>query len=405
VKKYLPYTLGALAVIVLLLLLVGAAGTRKRILNERITLKQADKIPYGFFAARNLLPSLFKEAQVMSDKRPPGGWDSISASGTNQAVFLVGDLHANESELGELSAFAERGNHVFLICRTLSFDARRFFGFDHDDVSADEDQDGVSRDSLQLTLAGPRFDDTNTYVYPGRKFSNSFDSLYLEKMVVLGRNGNGSANFLQMKIGKGYIYLHTAPLAFSNYFILHKDNVHYFEQAVSVVPAGVRKVLWNEYYLFKKVKPKEKEPNILSVLFRYEAFRWAFLTALVTLLLLLLSEMRRKQRIIPIVQRPKNESLDFVRTIGRLYYGQKDHNDLALKMAAGFLDHVRTRYKLSTENLDEGFIQALHHKSGYPHAGIARLVQYIGVAGTDTPIAEKELSHFYQSLEGFYQQT
>jgi hypothetical protein len=341
----------------------------------------------------------------MSDRRSPGGWDSISVTGTNQAVFLVGDLHANESELEELSAFAERGNHVFFICRTLSFDARRFFGFDHDDISADEDGEGASSDSLQLTLTKPRFEDTTTYVYPGRKFSNSFDSLYLEKTVVLGRNGNGSANFLQMKIGKGYFYIHTAPLAFSNYFILHKGNVRYFQQAVSVVPADVQKVLWNEYYIFKKTKPKEGEPNWLSVLFRYEAFRWAFVTALVTLLLFLLSGMRRKQRIIPIIQKPKNDSLDFVRTIGRLYYSQKDHNDLALKMAAGFLDHVRNRYKLSTENLDESFIQALHQRSGYPQAEIAGLVQYIGIAGTDTPLAEWELSHFYQSLEGFYQQT
>ena len=66
--------------------------------------------------------------------------------------------------------------------------------------------------------------------------------------------------------------------------------------------------------------------------------------------------MRRKQRYIPVVAKPKNDSLDFVKTIGRLYYDKGDHKNLSRKMGAFFLEHVRSRYKLPTGTLNEEFI-------------------------------------------------
>jgi hypothetical protein len=115
--------------------------------------------------------------------------------------------------------------------------------------------------------------------------------------------------------------------------------------------------------------------------------------------------MRRKQRIIPVLQKPKNDSLDFVQTIGRLYYDGKDHKDLAQKMGAHFLDHVRTRYKISTNVLDGAFINALREKSGYPVAKLTELVDFIDVSGGDPHVSEKQLATFHKELEKFYQQT
>ncbi len=143
-----------------------------------------------------------------------------------------------------------------------------------------------------------------------------------------------------MNAGEGAVYIHTSPLVFSNYFILHKNNIPYFQQAVSVIPASVNKVLWNEYYLTKQNTPSQREPGWLRVLFQYKAFRWGLITAMATLFVFILLEMRRKQRIIPIIEKSKNDSLDFVQTIGRLYYDKKDHKDLSKKMGIYFLDHV-----------------------------------------------------------------
>ncbi|HVG11375.1 MAG TPA: hypothetical protein VM843_00165 [Flavisolibacter sp.] len=106
-RKYLPYILGAVVLIALSALLLSSAD-RKRKLNERITLKQQDKIPYGFYTARQLLPSLFPSARVYNDHRPPGYWDSLNLTAGKQALVLVGDLKADREELVKLTDFASR---------------------------------------------------------------------------------------------------------------------------------------------------------------------------------------------------------------------------------------------------------------------------------------------------------
>lgn len=405
-KKILPYGLIILVILALGGLLLSSSSKRPKRMDERISLRQKDKIPYGFYAARNLVPALFPKATFYTDKRAPGYWDSLSLTAPNQAVVLVAStLNADRSELEDLMDFVKMGNHVFIITKYLSYEANNFFGFSTGDIYSEDGLQVEADDSLKVKLSAPRFADTVTYSYPGRRHATFYSSWDKDKAVVLGSNGSGYPNFLQFKAGKGSVYIHTAPLAFSNYFVLHKNNTRYLEQAFSVLPRDLDKILWSEYYLTKPGNQPQKEPSMLSVLFRYPSFKWAFLTAIFALLLYVAMEMRRKQRVIPVVQSPRNDSLDFVQTIGRLYYDKKDHGDLARKMSVYFLDHVRGHYKLPTHTLDESFVHALHAKSGYGITEIRALLQSIDRVTTARSITEEELTQFHNQLESFYQNT
>lgn len=108
---------------------------------------------------------------------------------------------------------------------------------------------------------------------------------------------------------------------------------------------------------------------------------------------------------IPPHQKPTNDSLDFVKTLGRLYYDRRDHKNLAEKMATYFLEHIRSRYKLPTHTLDEEFIKALHFKSGYAEAETKKIVETIKYIQTVPFIPEGELAAFHRQLEAFYQNT
>ncbi len=375
-------------------------------MEERITLRKQDKIPYGFYAARNLLPSLFPSAIVYSDMRSPGYWDSVSSDGKNQAVILISrSLNADKDELNRLLNFAKKGNYVFIICKYFSYQANDFFDFNDTLFIEENDYTVANLDSLSVQLVSPRFKNSGTYIYPGKKYGGFFKTIDTGYATVLGRNGEGFPNFIQFNAGSGAVFIHTAPLAFSNYFILHKNNMPYFQQAFSVIPPSVKKVLWNEYYLTKQNTQPKSEPGWLRVLLKYEAFRWALLTAMATLFLYVLLEMRRKQRIIPVVEKPKNDSLDFVQTIGHLYHDKKDHKDLAKKMSVYFLDHIKNRYKLSADILNEGFISALHVKTGYNLNKIKNIVDYILRVEHSDIIKEQELADFHNQLESFYQNT
>ena len=404
-KKAFPYVLGA--VVLVLLVVMMASNTTKpfRRMDERITLRQTDRIPYGLKVATELLPSLFPNAKVYSDRKYPGTWDSIDATGSKQAVILVSDyFDADDEELDELSSFVENGNYVFIIHRAASDNVISYFNFAYNnDYNFYDPED---EDSLKLELQSPSFASGVLYTYPGKKYEGSFYKIDTSKTAVLGRNDKGVPNFIQFNKGKGKFFFHSAPLAFSNYFILHKNNVAYYEQVLSVLPKDITAIVWNEYYLAKPQNQNDKsDPNWLGALFSYPSFKWGLLIGAFTLALFVLLGMRRRQRMIPVYEKPKNDSLDFVKTLGRLYYDRRDHRNLALKMTAYFLEHVRSKYKLPTHTLDEELIHSLHFKSGYPELETRNIINSIHSIHTTHLITDTELAGFHRQLELFYQNT
>ncbi len=402
-KKALPFLIGGVVVLLLVLLMFSSGATRPaRRFDTRITLRQRDKIPYGTKVAYQLLPSLFPTASVRTEITAPAYWDSVDASRSNQAVMLMADeFDPGREELTALADFVERGNYVFIIAHSTSYDVSKYFNLSFNaDYSASANG---SSDSMWLRLEKPAFANTAFYVYPGYRYNGTITVNDSMQAAVLGRNENSMINFVQLNKGRGSFFLHSAPLAFSNFFILHKGNSAYYSAALSVLPKNLRTIVWNEYYL---QKPSEGgEPNWLGALFSYPAFKWGLLLAAGALLLYLLLGMRRRQRKIPPHPKPVNDSLDFVKTLGRLYYDKSDHKNLAEKMATYFLDHVRSRYKLPIHTLDENFVQALHFKTGYPLAEAKAIVDSIHGIRTAAVVSDAQLTAFHKQLEAFYQNT
>lgn len=398
-KKFVPYLLGALALIVLVVIAVNTPRKQRK-MDERITLRQHDKIPYGTYVAHRLLQATFSRAHVSFDKAPPGYWEAINTDTSNQAVFLVSEnFDPSDDEMKALSQFVQRGNYVFVITQNIGWDAARFFSLEDDKQFVA----GGLADSLTVSLQAP-LAAVASYVYPGKRFDSYFSAMDSSTTMVLGRNGNGQTNFVELQSGNGKIFFHLAPLAFSNYFILHKNNIHYFQKVLSLIPAGVDIIVWNEYYLNRRPMP-ETEPSVLRVLWQYQAFRLGLLTTMATLLVYVLSTMRRRQRLIPFYTKPANDSLDFVRTMGRLYYDRKDHHNLAKKMTLFFMEHVRGRYKLANLSPDDLFATELHQKSHYDYEELKKIVDFIQYLETNNSITDQELARFYRQLNLFYKTT
>jgi predicted nucleic acid-binding protein len=105
---------------------------------------------------------------------------------------------------------------------------------------------------------------------------------------------------------------------------------------------------------------------------------------------------------IPVMARPRNDSLEFVKTIGRLYHEKRDNKNLSKKMAAYFLEHVRNRYKLSTNQFDDEFIISLQRKTAQPEKNIREIISFINNIDETDEIADEQLAGFHKRLEDFY---
>ncbi|HUR12100.1 MAG TPA: hypothetical protein VM012_12050, partial [Flavitalea sp.] len=145
--------------------------------------------------------------------------------------------------------------------------------------------------------------------------------------------------------------------------------------------------------------------SALGWVMKQRGLREAVWLIMALLVFVYLFESKRKQRIIPVIAPLRNTSLEFVKTIGRLYYQRRDNRNLAIKLKAHFLDQVRMKYNLQTNLLNDDFVKRLAYKSGYPEQAVHQVVDAFKLAEKKQTINEEELMELNDLLENFNKHT
>src|ERR1700733_1812649 len=299
---------GWLLLPVVLLALSACHTKKKKELNRRVTLWRQDKIPYGTYIAYENLPSIFPNADITLNKSSPATFEGDE--GKKAYIIIVPQMIPDATELRGLMNFVGRGNTVFI--------SAFVFG---DSLLHSLNSKGSNEnlfngsDSLRLSVYDPVDHDSSSFVYPGNSYDGYADSLDPQYAGILGRDASGRPDFVRFTYkGGGALYLHFAPMAFTNFFLLHKANKAYYDKVLSYLPVSATEVKWDEYFRYSRI-------NFSA--FRYilanPSLRWAFWLLLSLFLLIYVFESKRRQRLIPVIPGLRNSSLDFVRTIGRLY--------------------------------------------------------------------------------------
>jgi len=408
-KRWLPYIAGAVLLAALITLLFLHKEPRK--FDGRITFNPKDKIPYGTYAAYHLLSQQFPGASIEVNGYAPEDWQNLSYDSAGQALLIINSyFDPTISDLNALNSFVKEGNYVFISCLQMNDAARAFFKVEQEDIynpfTIKNDYGIINMyDSFAVKLDSHTYSMPLQFVYPGVSYNNRFtkyDSLFTYP---LGYNADDNMpNLLAINAKKGSIFLHTAPITFTNFFLLYNNNHQYYERLMSLFPANTRKIVWDEYFLLNKQSKdtNEDEKGLLSVLLSHKNFYVAFWMLMVLLALYFFTEVKRRQRLIPEYSKPANDSLEFVTTIGKLYYEKGDHKNLADKLTLFFLDYVRNKHKLSTNELDDAFVQRLSLKTGIPVEELSKLIDTLNAIKASDRINEQQLLKYHQQLELFY---
>jgi hypothetical protein len=381
-----------IAFMLLLLSLASCQLNRTKQIDRRITLKRRDKLPYGTKVAYDGLSYLFPNSVISSNDKPLSGL--TSSEGKKAYMIISGSLDPSPTEINSLLDFVGAGNHVFISARRFGDSLLHTLG-----VKASYGYlSGGPMDSLRVSVYHPLTGDSLTFSYPGDSFDGWVDNFDPQYTTVLGRDHLGRPNFIRFNYkGGGTLYLHFAPLAFSNFFLLHKKNIGYYQDALSYLPVSVQEVVWDDYFTVP-----HRSWSALDYILGNGSLAFAFWLLLLLFLLIYLFESKRRQRPIPVIQPLKNSSLDFVRTIGRLYFQRRDNHNLASKMVMHFQDLVRTRYNLTAAALDEELVTRLAYRTGFQREALSRLVGYMRELPSKAYVPDEELMDLHRQLEAFY---
>ena len=397
------WVIGGLIAMMVLSHFYGRVSAKK--INWEETFNRRDKIPYGTYLLFEELDQLFTSGEVIPVNQTlyslleiEEELDSIDFDdllGPECYISIGEQFQADELSTYTLLDFISEGNHVFIAAERFNSDLK-----DTLDFSLKYPFNIIDLDSAEAGFMNPQlekrpydFSENNTLSY----FS-SFDTLQAELLAV---NHQDRATLIRYKIGKGSIILCSTPILFTNFHFLHPENIGFIETSLSHIPSGVY-IYWDEYYNGSFRQANENRPGAFSFILSQEALKWAFWLLLGAVIAYVLFEMKRKQRIIPIIKPLPNTTLDFTNTIGRLYFQQADHHNLALKKINIFLARIRKDLFLSTEELDDGFIQKLSRKSGIEPEIVAELISDIKKVRKASTLTAEQLNIFNQKIDAFF---
>lgn len=309
---------------------------------------------------------------------------------TTSYVFINTDFSVDRLDLTYLLNFVGLGNNVFISAESFSKNLLDSLNIKTKIVNLQNDTIFTLKDFPNKKY---RFGN----VYSQIKFSINNNAPGKFPVHALGFNNGGDTVFLDVQYGKGHFYLHTLPSSFANTYLLDTDKYDFAFKSLSYLPKSST-VIWDEY---QKQGPIGDD-NMFRVIFDSLPLRIAFYLILFGLLLFALFRAKRSQRVIPVINRPVNSSLEFLGTISDLYYRKKDLRDIVVKRQAYLLDFIRKNYYLSTENVNNDFILALALKSGYELDKIKKIFELYSDLSSLVFISNESFLEYNGLLESFY---
>jgi len=367
-------------------------------INWQKTYNETHKIPYGTFIFYEELETLFPKSKVQDIKVTPYeyfsdyySWEDSSYFTTGTYMLIDGFTSIDYTSAQELLDFASVGNDIFISSNYFPEKLKDSLGFD-------TENDYTFKGKGEFSLTSPSFKNDSITISKGLNniYFSKIDTLYT---TVLGHQkfeDTTHVNFIKTSWGDGYFYLHAQPVAFTNYHLLKKDNKKYAASIMSYLSDDTI------YFDSRNKFGKELSDSPLRFIHSQPALRWAWYLALISTIIFMIFNAKRKQRIVKVVEPLKNTTVDFTKTIGNLYYETKDHDNLIEKKITYFLEYIRRVYYLDTQILDDKFVKNLSLKSGKDHIKVKKLINQIVHLKAKTSCNEGDLLRLNKAIEDFY---
>jgi len=388
-KKNIKFLLPLIATLIILTIIKIAEPEE---VDWTESFAKKDKIPYGGYIIYDVVSDLFPDNAVELKELPIYNILKGNYYYNTNYVFINTYFSPDRLDTEYLLEYVAEGNNVFI-------SAFGIYGDLADSLKIKTFDTFFSDDSVNINFSLANLESDNGYSYFKGNFENYFSEYDTALVQVLGKNRNDNVNFLRIKYGNGNFFLNTVPLAFTNYHLLNSGNNEYVYKALSHLP--VQRTFWDDYY-----KDGNKyTASMLQYILSQQALKWAYFIILVSVLLFIFFYGRRKQRIIPLILPLRNTTVEFVETVGNLYYQQKDFKNIAEKKISYFLDFVRNKYFIKTGNFDDETIRKISYKSSLSIVKLKAIFREIEKIKQSPKITEENLININYQLEKFYERT
>ena len=373
--------------------------------------KASSNQPYGTMFVQKLLASYRPNQKfIFNDKTPLHKLlDSAGVKTKTDYVFIGYGIYLDGEDIEALQSFIASGNDAFIAAVDLPFGVLSSVFVDecNREIVLDE------RDTLSATF---NFYNKTLKTEKGYTFAYRFGKVDFpyywnvlnhevlcdtaKLLVPIGYAYPNKVNFFRIPYGKGNLYIHTNPLAFTNYFLVKPDKVEYASSVFSHLHG--ESIIWDEFSKSELTPNNAPKVNPMSYILQQDSLRYAWWLMLFAALLYTLFTAKRKQQVIPVLEGKTNTSLEFVNTIAALHFQNGNHRDIAKKRMKYFFYTIKARYGLHIQSLTEPNLQRLSEKSKVELDDLKLIEQEFNRVDKHRYYDESMLIDLQIALEKFY---
>lgn len=338
-------------IFIIILVVMGMFEMNKKpVLDWRKNFDTEKKTPFGLFIFNQESNRLFNNKLVKTGISPYTYYQKNQKKPHN---ILIIQKELDEVSWEYIMDEVSKGSDVMWFTNETTAKIRDTLGFRFKTVSF--------QDNYYLQFTDKKLKNNRLFI---DKFPDNKGFSYMRNDIeVLGKTLSKSddktssinADFVKVNFGKGHFYVHSEPLVLTNYYLLKSKN-QYLENVLSYLPD--RETVW----FMENDVPLSMSP--MRFILSNPPLKYAWYLLLFGLLIFVIFNAKRKQRIVPIKEPLKNTSVDFIRSIGNLYLQEGDFHEMMAKKAQYFLSKIRMDLMIDTQHLDEPFINKLHLKTG-----------------------------------------
>lgn len=404
-----------IAAIIALLFLVDWDRSEDLNWNETYTKQQRIKLePYGLQLLSEMIGKTAKDVTYLNEQdRIRRFFNGKEERGTY--MFIGKNMYLTDEDIDTLLIWIEKGNEAFISSRGIS---NYLMNSILDDDYYYWDGYGVlpARSSTVLS-----FNDGSEYNYTYYDRGDTairtwtyirtvdYGELF-EQLGYIHGNFEKFPNFIGVNYGKGKIFVHSTPLVFTNYYFKTEEGFEYVDRVfshlemenvildnVSDIPAS----LFQDINIGDIGSKPQKGP--LDFILRHRSLRLAWYMVIVMVFFFLIFRVRRRQNLIPVTEKNVNTSLEFTKTVGRLYYKQKSHYKLGLMQRQLFFLSVNEKYGIQTNRPEEELTEIISRKTKLPKTDIEKIFSSFKLLDKRGTMTSDELIVIYQALQKYYQ--
>ena len=384
--------------------------------------------PYGTMFLFELLKTYFPNEAFNIIENGVAQDLKFDAQSQSNYIFVGEAMLLDSMDLDKLIDFVEAGNTALISSKTIPNELmEEVYEDDCTEYNEWKPYDYANLgDSVSVGLLHPDLvlNDILDYQFVVRNIPFEYNWNFFDESLICEENYYGLLpmgyldlgqdtviNFSKLQYGAGEFLLHTNPLLFTNYNLESDTQIVYLENVLAHLKPG--SIYWDGYshiseQLGRRMNNQAPQRSLnskspLSYILSQASLSWAWYLLIASGILFLVFRSKRRQKVIAVLDPNRNTSFEFLSTVGRLYFLQNNHRQLALLKIRLLKNYIRNRYGISIkEEYPSELLKQISNKSSVAQEVVDKIFLVSKNIKDSSFVSENTLIDFHQLVDEFY---